>query len=93
MFSTQDHAEFTAEIKRLHQTGAFTDPSQLRCDMFCGRLEHPSTYRLSVFVPQTPDEAAGGEGGEGGEGGSRRPGSALPDGSEGAESPHPGSEE
>ncbi|MFJ7154837.1 hypothetical protein ACIQUQ_07835 [Streptomyces sp. NPDC101118] len=30
------------------------DPALLRFDMFCGRLQHPTTYALSVFVPDPP---------------------------------------
>ncbi|MEU9004936.1 hypothetical protein [Streptomyces sp. NPDC048551] len=31
--------------------GDWTDWTLLRMDTFCGRLIHPTTYRLSRFVP------------------------------------------
>ncbi|MFD7629715.1 hypothetical protein ACFV7Q_27445 [Streptomyces sp. NPDC059851] len=64
IFSTQAHAELKAEITRLHETGTVTHAWELRCDMFCGRLEHPTTYQLSIFIPENtgrhqPQTAAG----------------------------------
>ncbi|CAM5627335.1 hypothetical protein AB0M94_23445 [Streptomyces xanthochromogenes] len=51
VFSTQDEAELRAETQRLYAEGELTDPSMLRVDMLCGRLRSPTTYRLSLFVP------------------------------------------
>ncbi|MFD9337962.1 hypothetical protein ACFWBF_26705 [Streptomyces sp. NPDC060028] len=51
LFSTQDEVEFRDHVRRLYEEGAVT-ADQLRLDTFCGRLEHPTTYRVSVFVPK-----------------------------------------
>nr|WSX51352.1 hypothetical protein OG409_21865 [Streptomyces sp. NBC_00974] len=55
LFSTEDHAELQAYVRRLYAEGTVTDPSLLRIDVFCGRLTHPTTHQLSVFVPDAPD--------------------------------------
>ncbi|MEU8464575.1 hypothetical protein [Streptomyces sp. NPDC029003] len=51
LFETQDEAEWRAHIHRLRASGTRTDWTLLRMDTFCGRLIHPTTYRLSRFVP------------------------------------------
>ncbi|MET9886206.1 hypothetical protein ABZZ20_24345 [Streptomyces sp. NPDC006430] len=51
LFSTQEQAEMKEYVRRLHAEGTVTDPSQLRFDTFCGRLVHPTSYRVSIFVP------------------------------------------
>ncbi|MFJ7272596.1 hypothetical protein ACIQV3_39205 [Streptomyces sp. NPDC099050] len=52
MFSTTEQSEVRAYVGRLRADGTFTDPSQLRIDLLCGRLVHPSTYQVSLFVPE-----------------------------------------
>ncbi|WP_030156720.1 hypothetical protein [Streptomyces sp. NRRL S-244] len=52
LFSTQEHAEMKEYIHRLIADGEVTDPETLRIDQFCGRLTHPTSYRVSVFVPE-----------------------------------------
>ncbi|WP_327132471.1 hypothetical protein OG311_16815 [Streptomyces sp. NBC_01343] len=54
LFSTQVHAEMKEYVRRLIADGEVTDPDTLRIDQFCGRLTHPTSYRVSVFVPQNP---------------------------------------
>ncbi|MFD9355660.1 hypothetical protein [Streptomyces sp. NPDC060031] len=51
LFSTQDQAEFRDRVRRLYEEGVAT-ADQLRLDTFCGRLVHPTTYRVSIFVPE-----------------------------------------
>ncbi|MER7462863.1 hypothetical protein [Streptomyces sp. NPDC097981] len=51
LFSTQEHSELKEYVRRLHAEGKVTDPTHLRIDMFCGRLVHPTTYRVSIYVP------------------------------------------
>ncbi|WP_406183286.1 hypothetical protein [Streptomyces sp. NBC_01006] len=59
LFSTQEHAEMKEYIHRLIADGEVTDPETLRIDQFCGRLTHPTSYRVSVFVPDgVPDGSA-----------------------------------
>ncbi|MEU5386786.1 hypothetical protein [Kitasatospora cineracea] len=50
LYSTQDYAEFTAYFRRLRAERTH-DEERLRLDMFCGRLTHPTTYRISVLMP------------------------------------------
>ncbi|MEV0412585.1 hypothetical protein AB0I68_17700 [Streptomyces sp. NPDC050448] len=52
LFSTQEHAEMKEYVRRLHAESKVTDPAHLRIDMFCGRLVHPTSYRVSIFVPE-----------------------------------------
>ncbi|WP_327306232.1 hypothetical protein OG730_24310 [Streptomyces sp. NBC_01298] len=54
LFSTAEESEVRAYVGRLRADGTVSDPSQLRIDLFCGRLEHPSTYQVSLFVPEDP---------------------------------------
>lgn len=61
LFSTQVHSELKEFTRRLHEEGTVTDPAQLRIDMFCGRLTHPSSYRVSVYVPDVEQAGGGGE--------------------------------
>ncbi|MFC4958460.1 hypothetical protein ACFPFX_19435 [Streptomyces mauvecolor] len=55
LFSTRDEAELRAHVQRLRAEGELTDPSMMRVDMFCGRLQSPTSYRLSLFVPDPTD--------------------------------------
>ncbi|RDI29615.1 hypothetical protein DFR72_10532 [Lentzea flaviverrucosa] len=55
-FETQDHAEYREYVRRLRavpeQAGLTrADLEVARLDALCGREVHPTTYRLSVFVP------------------------------------------
>ncbi|MFE9632419.1 hypothetical protein [Streptomyces sp. NPDC006463] len=51
LLSTEDHEEFRTFVHRMYAEGLATDPHLVRLDQFCGRLQHPNTYRVSVFVP------------------------------------------
>ncbi|KDN81753.1 hypothetical protein [Kitasatospora cheerisanensis] len=51
LFTTQDEEEWAAYLRRFRAERPPVDESDLRMDMFCGRLIHPTTYRLSRFVP------------------------------------------
>ncbi|MEU9303063.1 hypothetical protein [Streptomyces sp. NPDC048269] len=51
LLSTVDHEEFRAFIRRMCAEGLATDPNLVRPARFWGRLQHPTTYRVSVFVP------------------------------------------
>ncbi|MGV9356265.1 hypothetical protein [Streptomyces misionensis] len=51
VFETQDRAEWQAYLRRLRAGPEPTDWSTTRVDTLCGRLAHPTTYRLSLFVP------------------------------------------
>ncbi|MFD3992143.1 hypothetical protein [Streptomyces sp. NPDC058583] len=49
-YSTRDESEWQAELRRLRTEEPGLDWDTVRLDMLCGRLAHPTTYRLSVFV-------------------------------------------
>jgi hypothetical protein len=57
VYETQDYHEWQAYIRRLRAERTYDDASTLRLDTLCGRLVHPTTYRLSVLVPSDPPEA------------------------------------
>lgn len=48
----RDRAELGAHLRRLRE--ARIDASMIRIDTLCGRLTHPTTYRLSRFVAEDP---------------------------------------
>ncbi|MEU0159340.1 hypothetical protein ABZ154_11000 [Streptomyces sp. NPDC006261] len=50
-FETQDESQRRACVRRLRAEGSRIDWSAVRMDTFCGRLKQPTTYRLSLFVP------------------------------------------
>lgn len=52
LFSTDDRAELKAHVRHLRAEGTVTDLSRMRTDMACGRLVVPTTYRVSLFVPE-----------------------------------------
>jgi hypothetical protein len=52
-FETQDHAEWCGYLRRLRAGPERIDPELVRLDTFCGRDEHPTTYRMSLFVPNS----------------------------------------
>ncbi|MFE2141105.1 hypothetical protein ACFXA3_04995 [Streptomyces sp. NPDC059456] len=54
LFSTRDQGELKEYLRRLYAEGRGIDPEHVRIDMFCGRLVHPTTHRVSVFVPEGP---------------------------------------
>lgn len=49
VFETGDESELHAELGRLREERV--DESMIRIDTLCGRLTHPTAYRLSRFVP------------------------------------------
>ncbi|MFF3861798.1 hypothetical protein [Streptomyces sp. NPDC002209] len=51
LFSTQVHAEMKEYIRHLY-TEREIAPECVRIDQFCGRLTHPTTYQVSIFVPE-----------------------------------------
>ncbi|WP_326665345.1 hypothetical protein [Streptomyces sp. NBC_00385] len=48
VFETRDPAELRARLHSLRQ--ARVDEATIRIDTLCGRLTHPTTYRLSRYV-------------------------------------------
>ncbi|MFE2326846.1 hypothetical protein ACFXD5_23475 [Streptomyces sp. NPDC059385] len=50
VYETQDYDEWQAYLRRLRAERTYDEESKLRADTFCGRLVHPTTYRLSVLV-------------------------------------------
>ncbi|MFF3446398.1 hypothetical protein ACFYXJ_04550 [Streptomyces sp. NPDC002667] len=54
VFETHDQAELREHALHLRKTG--TAESMIRIDMLCGRLVHPTAYRLSRFVPDPTHE-------------------------------------
>ncbi|MEU3202954.1 hypothetical protein ABZ702_03535 [Streptomyces cyaneofuscatus] len=62
LFETQDASERHAYVRRLRAEGSRIDWSAVRLDTLCGRLKQPTTYRLSLFVPNSgpgrPEEGA-----------------------------------
>lgn len=53
LFETQDASERHAYVRRLRAEGSRIDWSAVRMDTLCGRLKQPTTYRLSLFVPNS----------------------------------------
>ncbi|WP_060179458.1 hypothetical protein [Streptomyces sp. IMTB 1903] len=51
LYETQEQAELREFLRRLRDEGRVTDPAHIRIDTFCGRLTHPTAYRVSVYVP------------------------------------------
>lgn len=51
LFETQDVSEWRARVRRLRADGEQIDWTAIRMDTLCGRSTHPTTYRLSLFVP------------------------------------------
>ncbi|MFJ4320517.1 hypothetical protein ACIP46_35330 [Streptomyces lavendulae] len=52
-FATQDQAEFRAYVHELLRGGDLC-PEDVRLDMLCGRLTHPTTHVVSVWVSDAP---------------------------------------
>ena len=51
LFETQDEAEWRAHLRDLRAGEERVDWARTRIDTLCGRLMQPTTYRLSLFVP------------------------------------------
>lgn len=51
LFETQDEPEWRAHLRRLRSAEEPIDWALTRIDTLCGRLMQPTTYRLSLFVP------------------------------------------
>lgn len=51
LFETHDASEWRAHMRRLRSSGTRIDWTAVRMDTLCGRLVHPTVYRLSLFVP------------------------------------------
>ncbi|WP_344437893.1 hypothetical protein [Kitasatospora nipponensis] len=55
IFETGDNAELRIHLRGLQEAGI--DASMIRIDTLCGRLQHPSGYRLSRFVTDPTGES------------------------------------
>src|SRR5262249_21185139 len=53
IFETQDESEWHAHIRHLRAEKGQIDWEMTRIDMSCGRLVQTTTYRLSLFVPDS----------------------------------------
>lgn len=53
LFETQDESEWHSRLRRLRAGPQRIDWALTRLDTFCGRLEQATTYRLSLFVPDS----------------------------------------
>lgn len=51
VYETTDETQWRAQVRRRIAEHEVTDPSMFRLDTLCGRTLLPTTYRLSVFVP------------------------------------------
>lgn len=51
LIETQDASDLRVRARRLRAGNRRIDWSAVRLDTLCGRLTHPTTYRLSLFVP------------------------------------------
>lgn len=61
VFETQDESRWLTYVRALRTGEESVDLETARVDTLCGRLSQPTTYRLSVFVP----DPAGDDGHEG----------------------------
>ncbi|MFG2877675.1 hypothetical protein ACGFYU_22210 [Streptomyces sp. NPDC048337] len=52
LLTTEGQAEFRAYVRRLYAEGRMADPEHLRMDTFSRRLERPTVYRVSLFMPE-----------------------------------------
>ncbi|WP_223179469.1 hypothetical protein [Streptomyces griseicoloratus] len=59
LFETQDESQWHAHLRHLRTGPQRIDWSMTRVDTFCGRLMQPTTYRLSLFVPDSTHEPSG----------------------------------
>lgn len=51
LFETQDESEWRVHLRHLRAGPERIDWAMTRIDTLCGRLVQPTTYRLSLFVP------------------------------------------
>lgn len=51
VYETTDETRWRTEVRRLMTEHEVKDPRKFRLDRLCGRTLLPTTYRLSVFVP------------------------------------------
>ncbi len=58
LFETQEESEWRAHLRGLRAAGGEIDWAMTRIDTLCGRSSRPTTYRLSLFVPD-PEVAPG----------------------------------
>lgn len=58
VIEAQDPSEWRARLRRLRAEHGQIDWSMTRVDTLCGRLINPTTYRLSLFVPNTEADPA-----------------------------------
>ncbi|MFJ1751800.1 hypothetical protein [Kitasatospora sp. NPDC088134] len=54
LFETRDYREWADFVRRLQAENRHGPEHELRMDAFCGGSVHPTTYRLSRFVPPAP---------------------------------------
>ncbi|MEV8343328.1 hypothetical protein [Streptomyces niveus] len=54
VYETTDETQWRTRARRLIAEHEVRDPSMFRLDHLCGRTVLPTTYRLSVFVPDAP---------------------------------------
>ncbi len=59
IFETRDESEWHAHLRRLRAGAERIDWAMTRIDTLCGRLVHPTTYRLSLFVPGPARDPSG----------------------------------
>ena len=58
LFETQEESEWRAHLRGLRAADGQIDWAMTRIDTLCGRLSQPTTYRLSLFVPD-PERGPG----------------------------------
>ena len=58
IFETQDYEEWRSYHRNRQAEHRGIDPDRLRMDTLCGRLVQPTTYRLSLFVPEQASDGA-----------------------------------
>jgi hypothetical protein len=58
LFETRDESEWNAHIRRLRASRTRIDWTAVRLDRLCGRQTHPTTFRLSLFIPTTAPHPA-----------------------------------
>ncbi|MFD3921087.1 hypothetical protein [Streptomyces sp. NPDC058595] len=51
VFETQGQSEWWTRLRELRAAESPIDWESARIDTLCGRLTYPTTYRLSLFVP------------------------------------------
>lgn len=59
VFETQDYSRWRTRLRELRASGDPIDWESARIDTLCGRLTYPTTYRLSLFVPDARQAGPG----------------------------------